>query len=312
MKKGLVIGAAGFVGRYLVKEMCNNEIETFVTKLPHEKFTEGFVNVYDLDILDKDAIVNILYEIQPDYIFHLAAQSSVGVAWKNPLLTVDVNIKGSINVMDAVRELFYKPRVLLIGSGEEYGYIKPEETPIPEDNLLRPGNIYAATKACQNMIGSIYAKAYDMDLMMVRAFNHIGPGQAPLFVVSDFCKQVAEIEKGIREPVIMVGNLAAKRDFTDVRDVVKAYVKLIKQGNPGETYNVGSGSAQEIRQILEKVIAMSDVDIKIETDSNKIRPVDVPIIEADITKLNILTGWKPEISVEQTIHETLDYWLIHI
>ena len=214
--------------------------------------------------------------------------------------------------MDAVRELFYKPRVLLIGSGEEYGYIKPEETPISEDNLLRPGNIYAATKACQNMIGSIYAKAYDMDLMMVRAFNHIGPGQAPLFVVSDFCKQVAEIEKGIREPVIMVGNLAAKRDFTDVRDVVKAYVKLIKQGSPGETYNVGSGSAQEIRQILEKVIAMSDVDIKVETDPNKIRPVDVPIIEADITKLNTLTGWKPEISVEQTICETLDYWRIHI
>jgi GDP-D-mannose dehydratase len=312
MKKGLVIGAAGFVGRYLVREMRNNKIETFVTKLPHEKFTEESVNVYDLDILDKDAIVNILYEIQPDYIFHLAAQSSVGVAWKNPLLTVDVNIKGSINLMDAVRELFYKPRVLLIGSGEEYGYIKPEETPIPEDNLLRPGNIYAATKACQNMIGGIYAKAYDMDLMMVRAFNHIGPGQAPLFVVSDFCKQVAEIEKGIREPVIMVGNLAAKRDFTDVRDVVKAYVKLIKQGSPGETYNVGSGSAQEIRQILEKVIAMSDVDIKVETDPNKIRPVDVPIIEADITKLNTLTGWKPEISVEQTICETLDYWRIHI
>ena len=177
---------------------------------------------------------------------------------------------------------------------------------------MRPGNIYAATKACQNMIGSIYAKAYDMDLMMVRAFNHIGPGQAPLFVVSDFCKQVAEIEKGIREPVIMVGNLAAKRDFTDVRDVVKAYVKLIKQGSSGETYNVGSGSAQEIRQILEKVIAMSDVDIKVETDPNKIRPVDVPIIEADITKLNTLTGWKPEISVEQTICETLDYWRIHI
>ncbi len=311
MKKGLVIGAAGFVGRYLVREMCNNEIETFVTKLPHEKFTEESVNVYDLDILDKDAIINILYEIQPDYIFHLAAQSSVGVAWKNPLLTVDVNIKGSINVMDAVRELFYRPRVLLIGSGEEYGYIKPEETPIPEDNLLRPGNIYAATKACQNMIGSIYAKAYDMDLIMVRAFNHIGPGQAPLFVVSDFCKQVAEIEKGRREPVIMVGNLAARRDFTDVRDVVRAYVKLIKEGTPGETYNVGSGSAQEIQQILEKVIAMSDANIRIETDPNKIRPVDVPIIEADITKLNTLTGWKPEISVEQTIRETLDYWRIH-
>lgn len=152
--------------------------------------------VYDLDILDKEAIVTLLLEIRPDYIFHLAAQSSVGLSWKNPGLTVDVNIKGSINVMDAVRELYYKPRVLLIGSGEEYGHIRPGETPIREENPLRPGNIYAATKACQNMIGSIYAQAYDMQLMMVRSFNHIGPGQAPMFVVSDFCKQVAEIERG--------------------------------------------------------------------------------------------------------------------
>lgn len=308
MKKALVIGAAGFVGDYLIRELHNNGIDTYATKLPHESFGGESVQVYDLDILDKDAVVDILYEIQPDYIFHLAAQSSVGVAWKNPQMTVDVNIKGAINVMDAVRDLFYKPRILLIGSGEEYGYIKPEETPILEDTALRPGNIYAATKACQNMVGSIYSKAYDMDLMMVRAFNHIGPGQAPLFVVSDFCRQVAEIEKGIREPVIMVGNLAAKRDFTDVRDVVRAYVKLIQKGKAGETYNVGSGNAQEIRQILEKVVAMSDQKIRVETDPNKIRPVDVPVIEADISKLNALTGWEPKIPVEQTIRETLDYW----
>ena len=312
MKKALVIGAAGFVGDYLIRELHNNGIDAYATKLPHETFRGEFAKVYDLDILDKDAVVDILYEIQPDYIFHLAAQSSVGVAWKNPQLTVDINIKGSINVMDAVRDLFYKPRILLIGSGEEYGHIRPEETPIVEDTILRPGNIYAATKACQNMIGSIYSKAYDMDLMMVRAFNHIGPGQAPLFVVSDFCKQVAEIEKGKREPVIMVGNLAAKRDFTDVRDVVKAYVKLVQEGKAGETYNVGSGNAQEIRQILEKVVGMSNKEIRVETDPNKIRPVDVPIIEADISKLNILKGWKPEIPVEQTIHETLDYWRMHI
>lgn len=312
MKKALVIGAAGFVGDYLIRELHNNRMDAYATKLPHENFEGESAIVYDLDILDKDAVVDILYEIQPDYIFHLAAQSSVGVAWKNPQLTVDVNIKGSINVMDAVRDLFYKPRILLIGSGEEYGHIRPEETPIREDNALRPGNIYAVTKVCQNMVGSIYSRAYDMDLMMVRAFNHIGPGQASLFVVSDFCRQVAEIEKGIREPVIMVGNLAAKRDFTDVRDVVKAYVKLIQKGKAGETYNVGSGNAQEIRQILEKVIDMSDQEIEVKTDPNKIRPVDVPIIEADITKLNRLTGWKPEISVEQTIRETLDYWRMNV
>lgn len=308
MKKGLIIGAAGFVGNYLIEELIQNDIEVYATKLQHEKLDNPNARVFDLDIMDKDAIAELLFKVRPDYIFHLAAQSSVGLAWKNPGLTVDVNIKGSLNVLDAVRELFYKPSVLLIGSGEEYGHIQPDETPIVESNLLRPGNIYAATKACQNMIGNIYSKAYDMQLIMVRAFNHIGPGQLPMFVVSDFCKQVAEIEKGLREPVLRVGNLAAKRDFTDVRDVVKAYVKLIQKGVPGETYNVGSGNAQEIRKILELIISLSDVDIKVEVDPNKIRPVDVPIIEADITKLNDLTGWTPQIKIEQTVQETLDYW----
>ncbi len=312
MSKGLVIGAAGFVGSYLIEEMYSCGIDSYATKLPHERLEHERAKVYDLDILSKEAIVTLLLEIRPDYIFHLAAQSSVGLSWKNPGLTVDVNIKGSINVMDAVRELYYKPRVLLIGSGEEYGHIRPGETPIREDNLLRPGNIYAATKACQNMIGSIYAQAYDMQMMMVRSFNHIGPGQAPMFVVSDFCKQVAEIEKGLRKPVMYVGNLAAKRDFTDVRDVVKAYVGLIQQGVPGETYNMGSGHAVEIRKILDMIISLSEKEIRVEIDPNKIRPVDVPIIEADITKIHELTGWKPQIELNQTIRDTLDYWRMHI
>ncbi len=153
MKRGLVIGAAGFVGNYLINEMHNNGMECFATKLSHETFDNEYATVYDLNILDKESIANLLMEIRPDYIFHLAAQSSVGVAWKNPSLTIDVNIKGSVYVMDAIRELYYKPRVLLIGSGEEYGHIKEGETPISESTLLRPGNIYAATKASQNMIG---------------------------------------------------------------------------------------------------------------------------------------------------------------
>lgn len=308
MKKALVIGVAGFVGDYLVNEIHKNDIEVYATKLPHEKFENSNAKIYDLNIMDQDAIIALLFEIRPDYIFHLAAQSSVGLAWKKPGLTVDVNIKGSLNVMDAIRELFYKPRVLLVGSGEEYGHIQPGETPISEENHLRPGNIYAATKVCQNMIGNIYSKAYDMEVMMVRSFNHIGPGQAPMFVISDFCKQVAEIEKGLREPVMKVGNLEAERDFTDVRDVVKAYVALIQKGNSGETYNVGSGNAKKIREVLELIISKATVNIVVEIDPNKLRPVDVPIIEADITKLNQLTGWIPRISFEQTIQETLDYW----
>ena len=305
----MIIGAAGFVGNYLAEHLVNAcGMEVAVTKLPNERIENPQVKVYNLDIMDEEAIASLLFRVRPDYIFHLAAQSSVGVAWRNPGLTIDVNIKGSVNVMDAIRELYYKPRVLLIGSGEEYGHIREGETPITEENSIRPGNIYAATKACQNMIGNIYARAYDMELMMVRAFNHIGPCQAPIFVVADFCKQVVEIEKGIREPVMYVGNLNSKRDFTDVRDVVKAYALLIQKGKAGETYNVGSGHAVTIEEVLKLIISLSEKEIRVEVDPNKIRPVDVPIIEADITKIYETTGWRPSITLEQTIRETLDYW----
>lgn len=309
MKKALIIGAAGFVGQYLAENLqIEYGFEVAVTKLPHEKLEIKDAEVFNLDILNRDEIVTLLFKVRPDYIFHLAAQSSVGTSWKHPDLTIDINIKGSVYVMDAIRELYYKPKVLLIGSGEEYGHIKEGETPITEDNMIRPGNIYAATKVCQNMIGSIYAKAYDMDLMMVRAFNHIGPTQAPMFVVADFCKQVAEIEKGLRPPIMYVGNLSAQRDFTDVRDVVRAYALLIQKGTPGETYNVGSGHAISIQQILDMIISLSDKEIKVEVDPNKLRPIDVAIIEADTTKLEAATGWKQTIPLKQTIKETLNYW----
>lgn len=307
--KSLIIGGAGFVGAYLMKHLKDDlKQEVFVTKMPQEQIDADGVTVYNLNILEKDAIAALLKEVQPDYIFHLAAQSSVSVSWKNPQLTIDVNVKGGVNLLEALRELEYKPRVLLIGSGEEYGHILPDETPIQEDNTLRPGNIYAATKACQNMLGKIYADAYGLQVMMVRAFNHIGPNQTPLFVVADFCKQVAQIEAGKQEAVIKVGNLAAKRDFTDVRDVVRAYGMLIEKGEAGETYNIGSGHAIAIDEILKMIVAKSKADIKVEIDTAKLRPVDVPVIEADTAKLREITGWKPQISLEQTIEETLNYW----
>lgn len=307
--RSLIIGGAGFVGAYLIEHLKDDlGHEVAVTKMETETIPAEGVEVYDLNILAKEDIVRLFRQVHPDYIFHLAAQSSVAVSWKNPQLTIDVNIKGSVNVLEALRELNHKPRVLLIGSGEEYGHIRPGETPIREDNNTRPGNIYAATKACQNMFGKIYADAYGLDVMMVRAFNHIGPNQAPLFVVADFCKQVAEIEAGKREQVIKVGNLSAKRDFTDVRDVVRAYGLLIEKGKSGETYNVGSGHAIAIEDLLQIILKNSKAQIKVEVDPEKLRPVDVPIIEADITKLAEETGWQPEIPLEQTIRETLDHW----
>ena len=307
--KALVIGGAGFVGSYLIEHLQNDrKWEVAVTKMAQEILPDQGAKVYDLDIMDLGAVTALLKEVHPDYIFHLAAQSSVSLAWKNPQLTIDVNIKGSVNLLDALRELDYKPRVLLIGSGEEYGHIDPEDSPIKESLQLRPGNIYAATKACQNMIGNIYARAYDLDIMMVRAFNHIGPNQIPLFVVADFCKQVAEIEKGQREPVIYVGNLEAKRDFTDVRDVVRAYSLLVEKGIQGESYNVGNGKAVEIQSILDQILTWSNAKIEDKVDPAKLRPVDVPIIEADIAKVQQTTGWNHKIPLEQTLQETLDYW----
>jgi len=307
--KALVIGAAGFVGDYLMDYLQLQGYEVCVTKLnTDKKIGKAGIQEYDLNILNPTAIQELLLAIKPDFIFHLAAQSSVEFSWKNPGLTVDVNIKGSLNVLEAVRRLSYKPRMLLIGSGEEYGYINESEVPIKETTACRPGNIYAATKVCQNMMGSIYSHAYQLELVMVRAFNHIGPKQSPKFVVSDFCKQVVEIEMGIKAPIIQVGNLNAKRDFTDVRDVVRAYLMLVEKGVAGETYNVGSGQAMAISDILNMIIGQSKMSIIVDVEKERLRPSDVPIIEADISKIVSQVGWKPVIGLEETIQDTLTYW----
>jgi len=307
--KILIIGGAGFVGNHLINHLLANEHwQISVTKMPHEKITRDHISIYDLDILNEQDILRLLIVVKPDYIFHLAAQSSVSLSWDKPDLTVDINIKGCINLLNAIRNLDYRPRTLLIGSGEEYGHIHTDETPIHEEVLPRPGNIYAVTKVCQNMIGQIYTAAYQMDIITVRAFNHIGPNQSPQFVVADFCKQVAQIEQGLKEPVLIVGNLQAKRDFTDVRDVVHAYCLLMEKGKSGELYNVGSGKALEIQELLNLILSMSKKDIAVTVDPNKLRPIDISIIEADISKLKAATKWKPNIPIKQTILETLEFW----
>lgn len=309
MKKALIIGGAGFVGKYLAEYLtgqCGYKVCS--TKMKNEEIPGAEYEVVDMNLLVKEEVEQVINDQAPDYIFHLAAQSSVAVSWSNPQLTVDVNIKGTLVLLDVLKEMEYKGRVLLIGSGEEYGRIRPDEVPIVEDTVLRPGNIYAATKSCQNMLAGIYAKAYDLNLIMVRAFNHVGPRQSPQFVVSDFCKQVVEAEKGLREPVIHVGNLKAERDFTDVRDVVAAYECLVRQGESGETYNVGSGTAYRIEEILEKIIELSGQKIEVQVEKERLRPIDVPIIAADITKITKHTDWRPAISLEQTLRDTLDYW----
>ncbi len=306
--KALIIGGAGFVGSYLIRELRAAGHEVFATCLENESIS-GDCFVRTLDIMDGEEVRSVIDEVKPDTIYHLAAQSSVSVSWKKPQLTAEINVVGTINVLEAVRDSCKKNiRLMLIGSGEEYGYIRHDACPISENEPLNPGNIYAATKACQGMLGEIYARAYKMDIIMVRAFNHSGPGQLPVFVISDFCRQIALIERGEAPAVINVGNLAAKRDFTDVRDVVRAYRMLAESGVSGRIYNVGRGKAAEIQYILDTALDMSVADIEVKQDISKMRASDIPIIEPDVSLIFEDTGWKAEISMEQTIEDTLAFW----
>lgn len=311
--KAMLIGGSGFVGTHLAAHLQQTyDWEIVMTGLPQDQETvekNGLGRFVPLDILNKQQIQKLLLQERPQYIFHLAAQSAVGLSWKAPQKTIDVNLKGCANLLDAVRDVeIYDPKILLIGSGEEYGRLPEGVRIVPETTALSPGNPYAVTKAAQTMLGQVYANAYRMHIVMVRPFNHVGPGQMPGFVVSDFCRQVAEIMMGRKEPIVKVGNLTAARDFTDVRDVVKAYGLLIQQGTPGEIYNIGSGVAVSIRALLEEIIRQSGMEIAVQHDPQKFRPVDLPTIAADITKLKRTISWQPEISLEQTIADALEDW----
>ncbi len=308
MIDALVIGAGGFVGSYLLRQLLTEGKQPAATKLPQEHVNVGGCEVFDLDLGNENAVRRLLSEHRPAQIYHLAAQSSVAVSWKEPELTAQVNIIGTLHLLEAIRSIpDYYPRILLVGSGEEYGGSRDRTTPLTEDTVLHPGNIYAVTKACQNMFGSVYARAYGMGIVMVRAFNHIGVGQTPQFVAADFALQIAEIEAGLRPPVMRVGNLTAKRDFSDVRDVVRAYTMLMEKGCSGETYNVGSGHAVSIQELLDTLLSLSRESIVVEQDAARMRPSDVPVIEADITKLCEHTGWRPVYTLEETLHTMLHH-----
>lgn len=306
----LIIGASGFVGQYLINAVRQDiPGEIIVTKRASSKSSFDGVETANLDIMNEEEIESLLAEVRPAYIFHLAAQSSVALSWEKPGMTTDINVKGSLNLMNAVRKTVAdSTRVLMVGSGEEYGFSAAHGLPLREDELVRPGNVYAVTKACQNYMASVYSEAYHLQIVMARAFNHIGPGQKDTFVVSNFCRQVAEIELGIKEPILRVGNLSAQRDFTDVRDVVKAYTKLVQFGRRGQTYNVGRGQAVSISAILETILSKAKTSVQVEIDPQRMRPADVPIIVPDVSKIYRDTGWKAEIPLEQTIEDVLNEW----
>lgn len=305
-----MIGAGGFVGAYLLRHLAEDAgYEVYAVKCPHETVALSQAKgVFDLTLPDAEGVEALLWRINPDCVFHLAAQSSVALSWQKPQTTVDVNVKGTLDLLEAMRKMPHPPRLLLVGSGEEYGIPRSNLFGIAEDEPLHPVNVYAATKVCAEQLAMIYHRAYGLDVVAVRAFNHMGAGQSPQFVISDFCRQTAAIEYGMQEPVIRVGNLSAKRDFTDVRDIVRAYGLLMQQGRTGECYNVGSGKAVTIASLLEQIQAMSHVAYRVETDPAKLRPLEIPVMEADIRRLRQDTGWTPQIPLRQTLADTLTDW----
>ena len=234
------------------------------------------LHVYEANLMDASRVRKIVAEVRPDWIFHLAAQASVASAWTDPLETLINNIAGQVNLTESVLAWGGRPTILVICSNEEYGVVAPEELPIRETAPLRPPNPYAVSKVTQDMLGYQYHVSHNMAIVRVRPFNHTGPGQSDRFVASAFARQIAEAERGLRPPVMKVGNLEAERDFTDVRDIVRGYHLAVLRGQAGEVYNLGSERAVAIRHVLDLLLTNSRISIRVETDPNLLRPADIP------------------------------------
>jgi GDP-4-dehydro-6-deoxy-D-mannose reductase len=307
----LITGATGFVGthlrEYLLRETDWQITGTAFPDRPPES-CDPRERCVALDARDGDAVHDLLSEIEPDAIIHLAAQSHVPTAYEDPWDTLENNILGQLNLLETCVRLEMEPRILVIGSGEEYGRAPAEELPLREDHPLRPENPYSVSKVGQDVLGYQYFRSFDLPVMRMRPFNHVGPGQSPRFVLPAFASQVARIEAGQQEPVLHVGNLTPARDFTDVRDVVRAYHLTLLHGVPGEVYNVCSGTARTIQSLVDGLLELARVAITVEVDADRYRPADVPIIYGSPEKLHRATGWEVEIPFERTMADVLEEW----
>ncbi|MCS7191545.1 MAG: GDP-mannose 4,6-dehydratase [Armatimonadetes bacterium] len=309
----LITGITGFVGSHLAELALNKGVEVFGTyrwrsRLDNIQHLLTQIRLIECDLRDAISVRNAVKEVKPDWIFHLAAQSFVPTSWTAPADTMHINVIGTINLFEAVRQLDLESRILNAGSSEEYGLQFENELPIKETNLLRPLSPYAVSKVAQDLLGWQYHRSYKMFIVRTRAFNHSGPRRPEAFVDSGFAWQIARIEAGLQEPVIYVGNLEAKRDFTDVRDIVQAYWLALEKGEPGEVYNICSGKTWSIEEVLKMLLSMAKVKVEIRQDPARMRPSDVPVLLGDNTKFRRQTGWEPQIPYEQTLNDMLNYW----
>ncbi len=313
--KVLITGITGFAGSHLADYILDNHLDAQVygvirwrSRMENILHIEDRIHLREADLKDLVSLKKCLAEVQPDRIFHLAAQSFVPTSWKCPAETFAINAVGQINLFEAILSLGISPKIQIAGSSEEYGLVNSDEVPMKETNPLRPLSPYAVSKVAQDLLGWQYFKSYGLKVVRTRGFNHTGPRRGDVFICSNFAKQIVEIEKQKREPVIYVGNLEARRDFTDVRDMVRAYWLCLEKGEPGDVYNLGSGKTYSIQEVLDMLLEISGVEVKIEVDPERLRPSDVPVLLADSSKFKQLSEWEPRISFNQSLLDLLEYW----
>ncbi len=310
----LITGIAGFAGSHLTELILDQGDADVSGVLLGDGFTQNIDHIKDRltlvegNLCDSRFVEQVFRELRPDYVFHLAAQADVHLSLSSPADTLVNNVAAQVYILEAARKMPTHPRVLVVGSADEYGLVRVDEVPVRETNAFRPTSPYSVSKIAQDMLGLQYFLTYRLPVVRVRPFNHIGPRQSEAFVTSSFAKQIAAAELGLGPNVVKVGNLKARRDFTDVRDIVRAYWLALTVGSPGEVYNLGSGQSRQIAEVLDVLVAKSTVPISVEVDPERLRPMDVPDMVCDASRFRQLTGWQPVVSFEQSLTDLLDYW----
>jgi GDP-4-dehydro-6-deoxy-D-mannose reductase len=311
----LLTGTAGFTGshlaEYLLSDALAGPIELHGVVHRHDRRIHHLRHLMHLhrgDLRNGLWVNDLIQSVQPDYVLHLAAWSDVGGSWQQPWTTYELNIQCQLHLLQALHRWSPTCRTLVVTSNEVYGLLDPNDLPLDEETPFRPNNPYGVSKVAQDMMALQYWLSHQLPTLRVRSFNHIGPGQSDDFVASAFARQIAEIEAGQRLPVVTVGNLEAQRDFTDVRDVVRAYWSVVTQGEAGQVYNVGSGQARSANWLLEILLTLTPVQVEVRVDPNRLRPSDVPISLCDNRRLVQATGWQPQIDLRQSLQDLLDGW----
>lgn len=295
----LITGDSGFVGQHALAAWPNAS----------GLMAWGMArNGQEVSILDKATLCAALEDCKPDAVLHLAAQSFVPESFANPAHTLEVNLMGTLRLLEALKATGFQGRMLQVGTADAYGLVPTTEMPIQESRLLQPRNPYAVSKAAAEALCYQWSQTEKFEVLMARPFNHIGEGQAAHFAVSSFAKQLAEMSLGLRTPVLSVGNLEASRDFTDVHDVVRAYALLLEKGHSGEVYNICSGQAHSLQSVVDRLLKLSGVDVQIEIDRDKLRPAEQTQVWGSYEKINKHTGWRPEISIDTSLHNVYHHW----